>query len=233
MTGRMNFTDEQLAECDTANFDLEEFNIDKTELAPLNISDATTGGAEFEWYWQLTSADRFQGFLTFIFHNKIGNVDGSQLPSILTDSLACHDREGGCPSIESLDGNKLPYAPTISASVNYAHDFDLGDYGAFSVQGFANISSSYYLTMWNVECYTSAHTGEQVCDNGDLQDAYFTLDANLTYNAPFADWYVELFGNNLTDTRIANSSRRNGADEVVNYAFNARRHMGVRAGYKW
>jgi hypothetical protein len=226
-------SDADYARCREANFDLSSFSINMVELVPLNITDATTAGAEMEWFWQLSSNDRFQGFVTLVLHNEIGNIDVSQLPLTVGDSLACLDREGGCPSVDSLDGNELPFAPVFAMSANYAHDFDLGGHGWLTAQAFVNVSSSYYLSIWNVDCYTSTATGEQVCDNGDKQEAYATVDVNLRYNSELSDWFLEAYGTNLTGTTYATFNHRSGADGVTGYAFNAPRQFGVRGGFTW
>ena len=120
-TFALNATPEELAACNEPNFDRTEFGINRVELVPLNISDALTAGAEVEWFWQLTPQDRFFGFMSINFLNRIGNVDTAALPLVLTDSLACNDRVGGCPDIGAIDGNRLPFAPVLSLAINYGH----------------------------------------------------------------------------------------------------------------
>ena len=231
-TFRLNASQEELAMCNSANFDQTEFPINRIELVPLNITDALTAGLEMEWYWQLTSNDRFFGFLALNYFNEIGNVDTSQLPLVLTDSLACNDRDGGCPDVSTLDGNRLPFAPLLSLAVNYNHDFWIGD-SVLTLGASVNFSTSYFLSIWNVDCYESVATGEEVCDNGDKQDAYVTVDVNVRYTSPLQNWYVEAYGTNVTDTRFATFNRRNSADGVTGYAFNARAQFGGRMGWNF
>ena len=231
-TFALNATQEELAQCNQPNFDRQEFGINRVELVPLNISDALTAGAEIEWFWQLTSQDRFFGFLTFNPFNRIGSIDTTALPLVLTDSLACNDRVGGCPEVASLDGNRLPYAPVLSVALNYGHDFWIGD-GVLSLSAALNISTSYFLSIWNVDCYESIAEGGQVCDNGDKQDAYATLDVNVRYTSPMQNWFLEAYGTNVTDTTYATFNRRNSADGVTGYAFNPRAQFGGRLGYRF
>ena len=232
-TGELTVTDAQLAICQSANFDLADFPINRVELVPLNISDATTGGIEIEWLWNLTDNDRFDGFITVIYHNRIGDVDTSQLPLVLTDSLACNDRVGGCPSVDTIRGNELPFAPTFTMSANYSRDFHMKEGGVITAGAGLNVSTGYFLSIWNVDCYTSVSTGQEVCDNGDKQDAYATLDLNLRYTAPAGNWFVEAYGTNVTGTTFATFNRRNSADDVTGYAFNARTQYGLRAGFSF
>ena len=231
-TFALNATPEELAQCNEPNFDRTEFAINRVELVPLNISDAVTAGAELEWFWQLTPNDRFAGFLTFNPFNEIGNVDTEALPLQLTDSLACNDRVGGCPGVETLDGNQLPYSPLLSLSASYGHDFFIGD-DVLSLEAAVNVSTSYFLSIWNVDCYTSVATGAEVCNNGDKQEAYATLDVNVRYTSPFNNWFIEAYGTNITDTAYATFNRRNSADGVTSFAFNARRQVGGRVGWSF
>ncbi|MEO1339103.1 MAG: hypothetical protein AAFV29_25895, partial [Myxococcota bacterium] len=187
---------------------------------------------EVEWFWQLTPNDRFFGFLTVNFLNRIGDVDTSALPLVLTDSLACEDRVGGCPNISTLDGNRLPYAPVFSAAINYGHDFYIGE-GVLSLNASVNISTSYFLSIWNVDCYESIAQGGQVCNNGDKQDAYATVDLNVRYTSAYENWFFEAYGTNITDTTYATFNRRNSADGVTGYAFNPRAQFGGRLGYRF
>ena len=96
-----------------------------------------------------------------------------------------------------------------------------------------NVSTGYFLSIWNVDCYTSVSTGQEVCDNGDKQNAYATLDLNLRYTAPAGNWFVEAYGTNVTGTTFATFNRRNSADDVTGYAFNARTQYGLRAGFSF
>ena len=231
-TFALNASPEELAMCNEPNFDRQEFGINRVELVPLNISDAVTAGAEVEWFWQITPNDRLFGFLALNFFNRIGDVDTSALPLVLTDSLACNDRVGGCPDVGTLDGNRLPYSPVISLAVNYGHDFWIGD-SILSFNAALNVSSSYFLSIWNVDCYESIASGEQVCNNGDKQNAYATLDVNVRYTSPLQNWFAEAYGTNITDTTYATFNRRNSADGVTGYAFNPRAQFGGRLGYRF
>ena len=228
-TFELNATDDELAECGGPNFDAPEFPINFVELIPLNVSDAINAGAEVEWMWRPSPRGRFTGFATVNFLNQISNVDTTAFPFVLTDSLACLDREEGCADAAALDGNRLPYAPLVSGAVGYSHDF-LIDGGVLTASAAANFSSSYFLSVWNVDCYTSVATGQEVCDNGDKQNAYATVDLNVRYTAPRNSWYVEGYGTNITGTTYATFVRRQGADGVAGFAVNERTQAGVRLG---
>ena len=232
--GVLNPTPAELAMCDMRNFNAVEFNIDVVELVPINISDAVTAGAELEWFWQLTENLRFSGFIAINFFNEVGNVDPSGLPiegEALTDALACADRADGCPNVFSLDGNRLPFAPVFSGAFNVSYDLWLGDSVLTPSLG-VNVSSPYFLSIWNVNCYTDLN-GREICNNGDRQKAYATLDLNLRYTAPYSAFYLEGYATNVTNTAYATFNRRNSGDGVTSFAFNPRRQVGARLGVRF
>lgn len=227
--------DEFLTQCDQDGFNDLAFPIDQVELVPINLADAITAGLEFEWFWQLTGSLRFSGFLAVNFFNEIVSIDSSTLPlnvDVLTDTLACDDRQEDCGNVLDLEGNRLPYAPLVSAAFNLNYDIFLGD-SVLTPGASLNISSDYFLSIWNVGCYQSISLGREVCDNGDLQDAYATLDLNLRYTAPYDRLYVEGYATNVTDTAYATFNRRNSADGVTSYAFNPPRQVGARMGLRF
>ena len=230
--GVLNPTQEELAMCDTRSFNAPEFTLDIVELLNLNVSDAVTAGIELEWFWQLTSNFRFSGFIAVNAFNEVGNVDPSGLPiNELTDALACADREGGCPSVFSLDGNRLPFAPVFSGAFNLSYDIWLGD-SVLTPGASINVSSPYFLSIWNVDCYTDIN-GRERCDNGDRVSAYATVDLNLRFTAPYDAFYVEGYATNVTNTTYATFIRRQNGDGVSSYAFNPRRQVGARLGLRF
>lgn len=234
--GNITATPEQLAECDTLTFNRDEFNLELVELVNLNVSGAYTAGLEMEWFWQITGGLRFDGFLTLNPFNEVGEVDTSGFdlpPEVLGDVIACQDRVDGCPTVNTLEGNRLPYSPIISGAVNLGYDFFLGD-SVLSLESSLNFQSDYFLSIWNLDCYQSNAPGNpEVCDNGDRQEAYATLDLNVRYVSPYDRLYIEGYGTNITDTVFATFNRRQNGDGVTTYAFNPRREVGVRMGVRF
>lgn len=231
-TLRNNPTAAEIASCAAEVSDTPAMQ-NMTELVPINLANARLGGLELELAWSPTRRDRIGGFLTVTPVNKITRIDTSQLPFDLRDSLACGDRAGGCPAISSVEGNRLPFAAFATGNINYAHDFDLPGGSVLTAWGQVNASSPYYLTLFNVRCYQSIAAGKQVCDNGDYQKAYATLDVSLRYTSADKSSYVEAYGYNVTGTSYATFNRRNGNDYVTSYAYNARPTYGVRAGFNF
>jgi len=228
-TLKNNPTPTQIANCAKPLFDTPAMQ-NMTELVPINLASAALGGLELEWSWAPSSNDHLNGFVTVMAENKIKDIDTTRLPFLLTDALACGDRKGGCPTISTIKGNKLPFAPKLTANANYGHDFHLANGGMVTAWGQVNYSASYFLSLWNVGCYASIATNGQVCDNGDKQKAYATVDLSLRYTPEGKKWYAEAYGTNVTDTSYATFNRRNGNDFVTGYAFSPPAFYGVRAG---
>ncbi len=230
VTLRNNPTQQQIASCAQPLFDTPAMQ-NMTELVPINLASAGIGGIEVEFSWAPTANDRFSGFVTTMLTNEVKDIDTSRLPFILTDALACGDRQAGCAPITALKGNKLPFAPKLTANLSYSHDFHLASGATITPWAQVNYSSSYFLSLWNVDCYASiAAGGAQICSNGDKQKAYATVDLSLRYAPGDKTWYAEAYGTNVTGETYATFNRRNGNDFVTGYAFNAPAFYGVRAG---
>ena len=118
----------------------------------------------------------------------------------------------------------------MSGAVNASQDIVIGK-GLLTGSAAVNFSSEYALSVWNVGCYNSIGlNGAEVCDNGDIQPAYATVDVNVRYTSPYGRWYLEGYGTNVTGTTYATFVRRQGADGVSGYAFNAPLQAGLRMG---
>jgi hypothetical protein len=117
--------------------------------------------------------------------------------------------------------------------IGYSHDWwmDSGAQLTFFAQ--ATHSSDYWLSIWNVGCYESVRTQEQVCGNGDKVEAWTTVDLNLRWTSPKANWYMEGFVTNATDEVYKTSIRRQTNDFVSGFAYNLPRMYGVRAGFEF
>lgn len=204
------------------------------ELMQINMGNAQVAGFEFEYDWRIDSNDRISGYATVNVKNAFSDADPSALPFDLNDSLACGDRVGGCPNVGTLNGNELPFAPDVTLRVDYEHFFEMDSGATITTHAGLVYNSSYWLSVWNVDCYDSIRLGTEVCDNGDKQDAFATLDLRLRYDSPNQNYYVELYGQNVTGTTYAtNAMRPTNEDYVTPYAFNTPAMWGVRAGFSW
>lgn len=201
------------------------------ELMQVNFANANIAGIEVEYGLRFTPKTRVNGYLTWNLLNKISGANPDALPFDLNDSLACGDRVGGCPNIKSTDGNELPFAPTVTFKVGLEHDFDLPNSGYITAGGDVTYNSSYWLSIWNTDCYQSIRLQRQVCNNGDKQKPYATLDLRARYTPPGGRYYVEAYGRNVTNTIYASGNMRPSTDESVTpFSFNPPAMYGVRVG---
>lgn len=199
------------------------------ELMQVNFGNATVAGFEFEYVWNMTPVDRLSGYFTVNVLNEINNPNPDALPFDLNDSLACSDRVGGCPDITATDGNELPFAPDITFRAAYEHDF-IFDFGVFTAGADLTYNSSYWLSIWNTDCYTSVRLGVEVCDNGDRQKGFALLDLRLRYTHASQKFYIEGYATNVTGTTYATGNLRpTNEDSVTPFTFNTPRFYGVRA----
>src|SRR6185312_16237875 len=95
----------------------------------------------------------------------------------------------GSPETADIRGNQLPFAPEYSATLNYEHRFPLAS--GFSISPFASVH--WQSRMWfDILNYDGAHLSQ-------AQDAFTKLDLAVRLNAPEEKYYVEAFGDNVTD----------------------------------
>jgi len=207
---------------------------DFVELMQVNFGNAKIAGIEVEYNLNLAPKTRLNGYLTWNIQNELSGARPDALPFDLNDALACGDRVGGCPNIKSTDGNKLPFAPDVTAKIGLEHDFDLPNTGYITAGAELTYNSAYWLSLWNTGCYQSIRLGREVCDNGDKQKAYTTLDLRARYTHPGGRFFVEAYGRNVTDEVFATGNMRPSTDESVTpYSFNTPRMFGVRLATSW
>jgi len=63
---------------------------------------------------------------------------------------------------------------------------------------------------------------------GDYQEAYANVDFSLKFSPVSEDWYVELYGNNLTDEVVTNWMGQGANGGHKSSSFNPPRMYGVR-----
>lgn len=199
------------------------------ELMQINLRKATIAGLEAEYSLRLSNATRVSGFATVNLVNKINDVGANQLPFTLIDALSCGDRVGGCPSIATVKGNKLPFASDVTLKLHLEHDFRINGLGGKVTTGIeGTYGSSYWLSIWNLDCYQSVHLNREVCDKGDRQGGYATLDLSARYTPDGGKYFVEAYGRNVTNTIYATNVMRAAGDQVAPMNFNTPAFFGVR-----
>lgn len=96
-------------------------------------------------------------------------------------------------TIPDAKGQPLSYAPDATANLNVTYDLPLADKSRLSLQGNYFITSSF-----------SRQVG-QVFGREEVQ-SYDSLNASLTWHAPRDEFFVRLWGRNLTNQKVLGSS---------------------------
>ena len=185
-----------------------------------NLSSSEIKGIEFEYELIPWSDGRLFGYLSWL-DTSISD------PGSYTDGYACGERiiygqpECGSPQTADIRGNQLPFAPEYSLTLNYEHRF--GTSSGFSIVPFASVH--WQSKMWfDVLNYDGAHLSQ-------AQDAYAKLNLSVRVNAPSDRYYVEAFGDNVTDEDTKNFFNFNRG--VVKGYYDPPRTYGLRMGYSF
>ncbi|WP_291871226.1 TonB-dependent receptor [Caulobacter sp.] len=185
-----------------------------------NLNSARIQGVEVEFDIIPWAHGRLSGYGAFL-DTKIKNG------GTFTDGFACAEREilnvahCGAPGYDTIVGNQLPFAPKYSMSVTYEHSFDLKS--GYALQPYVQVR--WQDRMWmDVQNLDLPHL-----TNG--QAAYAKVNASLKLTAPQNQFYVELFGDNLTDKDTKNFGGFNRG--VIRGTYDPPRTWGVRLGYSF
>jgi len=115
----------------------------------------------------------------------------------------------------NLDGGRVPLSPDATFGLGVLYDIDLAG-GTLSPSGNLYYSSSY-------------STNDVDYAFGE-QDSYAKLDLRLTY-ADDNDWFVEVFGDNITDEAILNRTVRFGQN-MIGQNFSNPATYGIKFGFR-
>lgn len=167
-----------------------------------NAGSARARGAELELNWRASDAFNLNAGLTYN-DATFGNYT-------LQEPVSGAQR--------NLDGGRIPFTPDFTARVGGEYRFDL-EGGARVVPGFNVYYSSSFAT--NDIDYRFAE-----------QSAYARLDLTLAYRAPDNRWFVQAFGNNVTDKAVLTRTVRFGQNAIAQ-AFAPPATYGVRLGFNY
>jgi iron complex outermembrane receptor protein len=117
-----------------------------------------------------------------------------------------------------LAGKRIPQSPKIKTTLAVYYDMDLNGHGTLSPSLTWVHSGSYYTTDYNTAL--------------DYQKAYNTLDLSLRWTAPTGKYFVEGYGNNVTDVPVLYSAVV-GRRERVQVSYGPPATYGVRFGVKF
>jgi iron complex outermembrane receptor protein len=187
-----------------------------------NAAKATIYGAEASFTWAVTPGFTLSGGGTYLHGRYDDYQDGT-----ITTATPVVDGMGnpvlganGLPillpgtSAADLSGNTPYRTPKFSGNLmaNWSQKYDFGEIGA-------NVNL-YYTSSWFVDAYNSVK-----------QDAYATLDAQVSFQPANSNLRLTLWGKNLTDKAYAQSYLVAGNAFGVSYAES--RAIGVRAEYQF
>ncbi|MDO7842300.1 TonB-dependent receptor [Sphingomonas immobilis] len=160
----------------------------------------------------------------------------SYLHSEFGSAVFCDPLRGSCTATDpaarpffNVQGNRLTRAPEISANVYADYKIPLAS-GDVTLHGDGSYRSRTYYTVFQNPIYSAA--------------GFWLLGANVRYTA-HSGWFVEAYGQNLTDTlaitQIINSSPlRNPATGAILYGtpaefdrYSPPRTYGIRIGTKF
>jgi iron complex outermembrane receptor protein len=215
----MQQTGEEVVGIDQAP-DSNTFGRPISTYTTVNLTNAQIKGIEAEFTATPWRGGTLSGFATYL-HARVTKsglyVDGYARAERAIYGQTDFDADG----TTSLLGKTLPYAPAFSASLNYRHDIDVA--GGYRLSPYASVR--YQTKMWlDILNYSGAHLAQ-------YQVAYAKIDANMRLTAPNDRFFVEVFGENLTD--VATKSFDNQAYGRVRAYFDAPRTWGIRAGTKF
>jgi iron complex outermembrane receptor protein len=134
--------------------------------------------------------------------------------------------------IVNLKGNELAVSPTYKFNLNYTHDFN---FDAGTLVPWVNIhwEDDSYLTLWNVDRHTDdldfVIRDEDIKYTDDKRDSFWTMNATLRFYRN--DWWVELYGYNLTDEVVQYWG--GAAEGVAKGSFSTPRTYGLRFNYEF
>lgn len=175
---------------DYKDLQISRFNTQTSTREITNAGSATLYGLDAEALWQATSRLRLTGSLSLL-HSEYGTL-------ILCDAVtvACTITQGGRTVInpagqKDYKGTELARAPKATASATVNYELPLDEIAEASGKLSFFVRGSYRSKMNFGPFGLPVHEG----------DAYFLLDGEIRYSAP-SDWYVAIYGNNLTNEFI-------------------------------
>ncbi|QIL90934.1 TonB-dependent receptor plug domain-containing protein [Microbulbifer sp. SH-1] len=216
---------------------------DGTELVrSINAPSATIRGLELELNWASSPNGRLTGFLSLLDarYNRFLTVDNEFPQHGQTWNPGADNPD--IPDLVDFSGNRLKQVPEISLGLNYRHGLALGSWGRAT----ARVGLRYAGDMYFDEANRGDRRG-MLLDNGsgewvpdpagparnvDRQAAWSLWSAGLKFEPASANWWLDLYGDNLTNEAVANDVHE--ADiPSPEYYYGAPRSFGLRVGMKF
>lgn len=207
-----------------------DLNPDGTRsLQTTNAAKASIIGFEVEFDWRPTSVDRVSGFFSYLdaeydeFVADDPNLNG--FAGALNPNQNPSANDPDFPDVVDLSGNALIFAPDFQLTVAYEHEF-VNDHGSFVPRVKLHYQTESFAKPFN-------RTFDRI-------DDYVTIDASVKYEPHGGNWYIEVFGENLTDEAIMSLNNRfsaitnpDGSLATLAATFQPPRTFGGRFHYRF
>ncbi|MCX2830338.1 TonB-dependent receptor domain-containing protein [Microbulbifer thermotolerans] len=177
-----------------------------------NAASATIRGMELELNWATSLSGRLSGFLSLLDarYDHFLAIDNDFPGYGQTWNPSTGNAE--IPDQVDFSGNQLKQAPELSFALHYTHSVTVPDVARFTSRLGVRYSDRVYFDEANREQRSGLlldnSSGLWVEDpNGpaaivDYQPAYWMWDASVRIEPPAGHWWMELYGENLTDELV-------------------------------
>lgn len=211
------------------------------ETAPIvayytqNVPGAKIQGIEVEFDWLPSENDRLWGYFSWL-DTEINEDWITKWNYDAVSYFGIEYEQSIDPTNEiliiNLKGNELAVSPTFKLNLNYSHDFKF-DAGTLVPWVSVHWEDDSYLTIWNVDRHTDdmdfVIRDEDIKYTDDKRESFWTMNATLRFYRN--NWWVELFGYNLTDEVVQYWG--GAAEGVAKGSFSTPRTYGVRFNYEF
>ena len=137
-------------------------------------------------------------------------LNASYLHTKFGDGILVADGGG---TVVDISGNKLPNAPSFTATASLNHDFIVAS-GKISTRVDGKYSSKYYFSVFNLDDVSTK--------------SFFIANASLGYAPDHGGWSVQVFMRNIFDKNVLTYAQQNYVSDTNNYQFQPPRTFGVR-----
>lgn len=213
---------------------------DGTELIrSSNAASAIIRGFELELNWASSLNGRVSGYVSLLDarYNQFLAVDNEFPLHGQTWNPAAGTAD--IPDLVDFSGNQLKQVPKTSLGLNYRHSLALGNWGWAIARAGVRYSDSIYFDEANrghrSGLLQNNRTGQWEKDpsgaarNIDRQPAYSLWSAGLKLEPVSGNWWVDFYGDNLSNVAVANDVQE--ADIAApEYYLGAPRTFGIRLG---
>lgn len=195
----------------------------QTQLVTENAAESSINGIELEVDWAVSAQSRFTGYLAWL--------DARIDDWVTQDTTFCDQRFSGACPITNLKGNRLPKSPRWSINLSYEYKAILANGSTITPWISFHWKDAYYLRPFNVDKAIDANSGQLTERYTDKEDSHVNLDASIRFQSADENWYIELYGNNLTDERVKN--RFAETEGILKGTYNPPRRYGLRTGFRF